>query len=484
MTMQFAARGVLLFTLALATMGAARNDGLTALLARMRAASGPVWRAHVVSTSYVTIRGEPVALSSDADGVDLLLRECSGALCTGTFFDGSQIFSVDMNGSRFLQERDPQTYLRGVRMMDSLEFLDPDFSAAGGAIADGGSRRYQGAEFRVLLVTAPDTTPMEALVDPQSGLLRFARDSGGANVFEYRDYHRISGGLMLPFYELRNGTTIQRYASRFDDSGAFGRPSGIGVRVDGRFAPVPLDTTFRTPVIPCSVGGIAVRCLVDSGNSGLAISSDLAKRLGAASVGAFTVTGIGAYVTDVVRAGHLRVGNAEFGDANYVVLRDIHDLGYDVVLGADFFAATTVTLDLRGISLGESEPPNPTARVPLSFAGFVPVVPVELGVFPTRLAIDTGDEGTINLSGDVLLQHPDLFRVTGTRTVVGVGGTAVEQTGKIERVRIGDLVVAEQDIAATPALRGIAPGHLGMGFLSSFGTFFDYANAALTLTSP
>jgi transketolase len=51
-------------------------------------------------------------------------------------------------------------------------------------------------------------------------------------------------------------------------------------------------------------------------------------------------------------------------------------------------------------------------------------------------------------------------------------------------MRIGDLVVTEQDIAATPALRGIAPGHLGMGFLGTFVTFFDYANAAMTLTAP
>ena len=125
--MQFAARGVLLFAVAFSTIGAARTDGLQAWLARMRTASGPVWRAHVASTSYLTISGEPVAIASDAQGTGLLLRECSGALCTGTYFDGSQIFSVDMNGSRFLQERDPQTYLRGVRMMDSLAFLDPGF---------------------------------------------------------------------------------------------------------------------------------------------------------------------------------------------------------------------------------------------------------------------------------------------------------------------------------------------------------------------
>ena len=482
--MQFAARGVLLFAVAFSTIGAARTDGLQAWLARMRTASGPVWRAHVASTSYLTISGEPVAIASDAQGAGLLLRECSGALCTGTYFDGSQIFSVDMNGSRFLQERDPQTYLRGVRMMDSLAFLDPGFSAAGGTIADGGYRRFEGRDLRVLLVTAPGATAMEALVDPASGLVRFARDSAGANVFEYRDYRRIPGGLTVPFYELRNGTTVERYAARSVDAAALPKPSGIGVRVQGRFEPVPLDAGFRTPVVPCRVGNVTVRCLVDSGNSGLAMSTELARRIGAPQVGAFTVTGIGAYVTGVVRAGGLAVGNAEFGPANYVVLRDIHDLGYDVVLGADFFAATTVTLDARGVSLGEVAPSNPAARVALSFAGFVPIAPVELGTLPTHLAVDTGDESAVNVSGDVLSAHPGLFRVTGTRKVVGVGGNAVEQTGTIDRMRIGDLVVTEQDIAATPALRGIAPGHLGMGFLGTFATFFDYPDAALTLSAP
>ena len=53
--MLFAARLLLLFAVALATVGAARGDDLAQFMDRMRAHSGPVWRTHLTSSSRITL---------------------------------------------------------------------------------------------------------------------------------------------------------------------------------------------------------------------------------------------------------------------------------------------------------------------------------------------------------------------------------------------------------------------------------------------
>ncbi len=281
---------------------------------------------------------------------------------------------------------------------------------------------------------------------------------------------------------LHDGRVFERYDDRAFVASAFHAPRGPLPVFSGAPAPIPTDPKAVTPIVDCELAGIPLRCLLDTGNSGLSVSSELASRLGAPVVGTYRVRGLGGYSTQVVRAGPLRVGNAVYGDAYYVVLSDLRRYGYDVVLGADLFASTAVEIDASRHVVRFGAPASGGAViVPLSFQNFVPIANVALGSVRAQLAVDTGDESNINLAHDFYTKHPGLFSITGSRLVSGIGGSSVEMTGEIPQVTIGDYRTGPQRIGTTQTLGGTAFGHLGAAFLDQFVVQFDYAAAQLRL---
>src|SRR5271165_2541217 len=98
MLRSFAARALLLCALGSTALGATANAGgdFQRLLARMRTAAGPVWAGHFVSVSRLEFGGVTTVVSSDGEGVAFSLRRCDGELCSGTYFDGKRLFTVDM----------------------------------------------------------------------------------------------------------------------------------------------------------------------------------------------------------------------------------------------------------------------------------------------------------------------------------------------------------------------------------------------------
>jgi Aspartyl protease len=481
--MGFAARIALLCALLPATLGAAGADDLGRFLDRMRAAAGgPVWSTHIVSIVRLTLRGTQTIVSSDAEGLRFRLMRCTGELCEGSYFDGLRLFGVNINETALPDSRHTEPYLRSLRRIASLGFLGPDFPAGGRRIEDGGVQTLAGERYHKLLLVDPEAIPMELFVDPATALLRYARDVNGDDTFEYRDYRQTAGGFMLPFNVALNGNVLEHYDDRTPVASAFYPPRGFVPAFAGAPERVATDPDHTTPIFACTIASIPARCLLDSGNSGLSISNELAARLNAPAVGAFQVSGLGGYSAPVVRGGSLQIGNATFPPAYYVVLNDIRTYGYDVVVGADVLAATNVELDsaAHALTLGASLP-NASMAVPLAFTNFIPVVDVALGSLDTQLAVDTGDESNINLGFEFYSAHPDLFPVTGRQLVAGVGGSSVELTGLIPQVTIGDYRTGPQAIGTTQTLHGTAHGHLGAAFLAHFTVFFDYAAGELHL---
>ncbi|MBV9718204.1 MAG: clan AA aspartic protease [Candidatus Eremiobacteraeota bacterium] len=481
--MAFAARCVLLCALALGTLGAAGNTSDVArLLDRMRAAAGPVWQARVVSVSRLTLEGRQNLVASDSAGLRITVRHCTGELCNGTYFDGLHLYSVNMNGTTLARSLEPEPFLRSLRLVASLDFLSPSFESHGGRIGAAGSGTFGGKLYRTIVVGDVNAVPLRLYVDPQSALVRLAREVGGAETFEYRAYHRV-GPVVLPFEVLHDGQLFERYDDRAAVSSAFAPPHGPIPSFKGGSETVPIDPKAVTPIVDCTLGGVALRCLVDTGNSGLSMSSELASRLAAPVVGSYQVRGLGGYTTQVVRAGPLRVGNATYAEAYYAVLTDLRRYGYDVVLGADALASSGVQIDWAAhtIRLG-----GPIARgqitVPLSFDNSVPVVTVGLGNVQAELAVDTGDESSVNLAYDFYVRHAGLFTVTQRRFVSGIGASSVELIGDIPQVRIGDYATGPQRIGTTQELQGTASGHIGAAFLQQFVMQIDYSSAELHLT--
>ncbi len=480
--MGFARRTGLLCALVLGTLGANRNDGdVSALLARMRAAAGPVWQAHLVSVSRLSFGNSQNLVSSDSAGLRITVRHCAGELCNGSYFDGAHLYSVNMNGTAVPESLEPEPFLRSLRLIASLQFLAPSFTARGGRIGDVSSATFAGRSYRTIVVGEVNAVPLRLYIDPQSALVRLAREIGGGETFEYRAYRRV-GPFTLPFEVLHDGQPFERYDDRAAVSSPFAPPRGPTPAFRGAPAAVPTDPRAVTPIIDCIVAGVAVRCLVDTGNSGLSMSSELASRLGAPVVGNYEVRGLGGYTTQVVRAGPLRVANATFPDAYYAVLTDLRRYGYDVVLGADALASTGLQIDAGShtIRLATSGA-HARIAVPVSFENFVPVIDVGLGSVHAALAVDTGDESNINLAYDFYAKHPGLFSIAQRRFVSGIGGSSVELIGEIPAVTLGDYRTGPQRIGTTQTLRGTGFGHLGAAFLQQFLVELDYAAAQLRL---
>jgi Aspartyl protease len=480
--MGFAARTGMLFALLLTELGVSRNQNdVVRLLERMSNASGPVWTAHFVSVSRLTFDGEPAVVVSESEGLRTALRHCTGELCDGTYFDGERLFTVNLNGTTLPESAAPQPYLRSLRLVASLAFLAPSFLTHGGRFGNAGSTTLNGHAYRTIVVGDADSIPMRVYVDPSTSLVRYAREFGGSDTFEFRDYRRV-GAFTLPFEVLHDGQLFERYDDRAAVSSAFHPPHGLLPTLHGAPSAIAIDSKAAEPIVDCTVGGIALRCLIDTGNSGLSMSAELASRLGAPVVGSYQVRGLGGYSTQVVRAGPLHVGNAVYSDAYYVVLNDLRRYGYDVVLGADLFGATDVVLDLAAhlVTLGEPLAQH-SIDIPISFQHSVPVVRVRLGSLDTDLAVDTGDESNINLAYDFYAKHPGLFTVTSRRFVSGIGGSSVELIGEIGDVTIGEYRAGPQRIGTTWTLHGTASGHLGAAFWQQFTVGLDYANGEMHL---
>jgi Aspartyl protease len=485
--MKFAARAALLCVLGVLPMGAAPTTSLSALLGHMRAINNGLYEAHIVSFSPRLLDGGATTLKSEVQGLRFMLSQCTGTVCLGTYFDGERLFAVNINGTALPRSPVPESLLRALRLVGTLRFISPDFIASGGTIYDGGYASFGGHRCRKIYVSDKIALPMIVYVDPQTWLVAGAQDVDGNATYAMRDYRKV-GRFELPFEIDRNALPLEVYTSRAVAGGSLPIPHGISGTVTGTPAEMALDSQSTTPLGNCTIAGVSARCLIDSGNSAMAMSLELAEQIGLQPHGMLHVAGLGNYATEVVRAGPLQMGNVRFGDLNYIVLSDIHRYGYDVVVGADVLASMTVTIDNdrhaivfgRSTTLGDDADAVGTI-VPLAFQNFVPVVNVTLGDNPTALAIDTGDQSNINLAYEYYQRHPDIFKATKTETVSGVGGDSVELIGEIASVRIGSLTAQHQQIGATKTLKGTANGHLGAGFLSQYRIVLDYAHERMHL---
>ena len=482
--MLFAGRLALLCVSAITLLGAGGSP-VSAVLARVRAASGPTYKYHIASMSRSTQEGVEAESLTDSLGVRFITKTCRSALCTGSYFDGSQLYTIDINDTVLPNQPGSEAFTRAARTVNSGAFLAPGFLRQGGSITDLGTAPMQGKVYRVLGVQAVDAIPLAVYIDPKTNLVAWVRDYNNQVTLEPRNYRKV-GPLELPFEIYQNGDLVQQYEQRSIVPGPLLVPRGIGVRFPAIPAPLPMTGTGLTPIIPCTIAQIATKCLIDTGNSGLSISIELTEQLNLVPFGAFEVRGLGRYATGVVRTGPLSLGGVSFAAANYIVLHDVHRFGFDVVLGADILAQATTTLDYRARNVTFSDPAAGVSMptFPLSFLNFVPVLTVRLSDVPSLLALDTGDESVVNLSYDFYQAHPSLFTPTETRGVSGVGASSEQVIGVIPQVSVGQFNVTNAPIGATKNFRATAEGHLGSGFLSHFRVVLDYAHARAGLAQP
>lgn len=469
--------------------GLSGAESLQFLVDRARAASGAPYRFHVVSVSHESHGGRSFEITTETEGDKFRTRRCSKSICSGSYFDGERSFDSNLNDTALPRSARVDAVAITLRAIVSYAFTAPDFQTSGGRIAEREPIARNGRTDRRIAIAAPRGAWLDALLDPATGLVVAVISTERDHVFELEDQRRVAGRITLPFRISLDGSDLERFDSREIASAPLETPPGLRPTLATDPQPVAMidgDRPSAQPVVPCSIGGQNVRCLLDTGNSGLAMSLELAERLDLEiRGGAFDVSGLGRYVTGVVGGPALTVGPATYGPALYIVLPDLRRSEYDVVLGADVFAHARIALHYgtRAVTFAaESQTPSAPA-LPLQFENFIPVLSVRLDDDDVTLAVDTGDESTINLDYDYYEEHPALFKPTGSIPVAGIGGVGAQLTGEIASARIGDFELGPVPIGATKGATATAHGHIGAGFLRNFDVTFDYARAGLELTA-
>jgi hypothetical protein len=469
-------------TLAALAPSPAQNAALTALLAKSRAASGAPYRYHIVSRSQETHDGRTFDVTTESEGLKFRAQSCAKTLCTGFYFDGERSYESNFNGTALPIASAVDGLQITLRAIATYAFTDPDFRKNGGTIVERDPILRGGTKYRRISVAPRLGALLDAVVDPATGLVAGVISDERKYAFEFGDQRKVDGKITLPYSISLNGFKFTQYSERSISQAPLEAPAGLTPDLSAGEAKVAMEeregNAGAPPVVGCTIGGQSAWCMLDTGDSGMSMSLELAEKLGIEPLaGSFDVHGVGQYVTGVVNGPELHVGTATYPAANYVVLHDLSQYGCDIILGADAFAHARITLDYgkKEVRIAPSGPAG--SGTPLAFQDFVPVVSVGLDGTDVPLQIDTGDDSAVDLAYDYYEHHQSLFKPSGTTVVNGIGGSSDGVAGTISDVRMAGFDVTHQRIAATKKIS--FNGHIGSGILDHFVVTIDYSGGTI-----
>lgn len=459
-----------------AAPAAADEASLQALLDRARTAGGAPFRYHIVSTSRESAAGRTYDVTTETEGLKYRARHCFQAACTGFYFDGERSYDANFNDTALPLSTQVDALQLTLRAIASYAFTAPDFRQNGGTLVEREPVLRGGHKFLRLSVAPRLGALLEAVIDPATGLVAGVISDERGLAFEFSDQRRVDGRVTLPFTISLNGAVIQRFDKRSIVDQRLAAPPGLVPQ----FASGPAAVTLQhaagglAPIVPCNVGAEHAQCLLDSGNSGLAMSAELAARLGLTPQNLGPEFGTSRVVSGLVKAPALQLGGATFPAAEYVVLRDVHRSGYDVVLGADVFAHARITVDYgkHTVTFASNAGPPPAGGVALTFENYVPVASVRAAGQTLALGIDTGSDAALEVGYDLFAQHRADFKPGG----IGAGPDA-----GFANVRLGAYDLMGQYVASSRAPEPVAQGRIGESLLDHFIATFDYADGRLGL---
>jgi hypothetical protein len=439
------------------------QSSLEALLAKSRTSSGSPYLYHIVSRSRETDGGRNYEIVTETQGLKYRARRCIKTICTGFYFDGDRSYNSNFNDTALPIANVVDGVQLTLRAIASYAFTAPGFRAAGGTIVEREPVARAGKTYRQLAIAPRFGAQLDAIVDPATGIVAGVASDAQRIAFEFREERTVGGKVLLPFAIALNGNVFERFEDRRISPDPLEAPPGLVPKLSAAL-PVAFAARDRSgvkSVVPCTIGGRDVSCLLDTGNSGMSMSPELAERLGIApQADAFEISGAGKSAAGILKAPPLTVGGATYPSANYVVLHDLHQAGYDVVLGADAFAHTKITLDYGARTATFAAPDVAEAPGDLAFENFIPVAPMELDGTALHLALDTGDDAAIGLSQTSSRAH----------------------SSELASVRLGNCEISGLQVSTTKRPAANADGYLGAGFFEHVSVTFDYAREAVTLS--
>jgi hypothetical protein len=420
-------------------------------LAALAAANGHAASVRLRATGTRVVEGRTVTTSLDVQGVQRLVRRCTAGVCGGTWFDGSREWTFALNDVALPEEVDASTLTqRTLAAIASYAFAEPAFRAAGGTVAPAGAGRWR--------VRAHDGIELIAVVDPATQAVARIDTAEGRTIAAYGRHTRVGGASFA----------LDR-AGPYDS----GPLDTAAVVTDPLGPPAGAPATFLgdavlglgndpVPIVACTVGGIAVRCLLDSGATPSAMTLSLSEKLKLEPHGELEIAGVSRFATGFVEAGPLALGSARFERVRFAVVPSTRAARFDVVIGSDLLARVRMILDRGGRTArivapaGGSDPPG---AVRLAFHNGSPMVQAMFGPQGARALLDTGDEAVLSIGYAAYRVGPQ-WTVLARGQAVGMAGSDDVITVEIPDVRVGPLALGA---TRTSVRRTQAIAHVGIG---------------------
>lgn len=252
-------------------------------------------------------------------------------------------------------------------------------------------------------------------------------------------------------------------------------PTGPGFSLSG-------DASLRltgdpVPVVPCTLAGRRMRCLLDSGTTPSLVTLQVAEQLGLEPRGAIEIVGFAPVTTGIVTAGPLTVGPARYERVSLAVVPRSEAVAFDVVVGADLLAKVELVLDrahrvARLLAPGTQAPSQP---IPLRFRSGVPVAPVQLGPAAGEALVDTGDSAILS-EGYAAYREGPQWPVVGHTVAQGLGGT-----DDVLEIELPNAAIGSLQLGPTRALvrRTQRETHVGIGLWNRCAISLDESNAQM-----
>jgi len=457
--MRFAMRPAALAAAAALVAAAPTPDPLAAIAS----ANGHAALVHFHATGKRVVEGRTVTTVLEQLGTKRLVRRCINGACGGTWFDGSREWTFGLNEIALPEEADDGTLIqRTLFAIVSYAFAEPGFGAAGGSVVPAGAGRWR--------VRARDGAELVAVIDPVSRAVQRVENTTGRPVAEYGRHMRAGGAAT---FALDRSGPLE--TGPLDEVvpvlGGLLPPAGIVPAFSGD-APLALGPE-PIPIVPCSVGGRAVRCLLDSGATPSAITLALAEALGLEPHGELEIAGLGRFATGFVEAGPLVLGPARFERARFAVVPQSSAARFDAVIGSDLLGRVRLVLD-RARGTARILPPATSAAaapnaVRLAFRSGSPIVQMMFGPEGARALLDTGDQAILSLGYAAYRVGPQ-WPVVGRGQAVGIGGVDDILTVEIPEVHVGSLALGttRATVRRTQVL-----AHVGIGLWDRFVVDLD-----------
>lgn len=432
-------------------------------LAAIAAANGHAASFHLRATGKRVVEGRTVTTVVDQLGTQRLVHRCLNGVCGGTWFDGSREWTFGLNEVTLPEDVDDATLIqRTLFAIVSYAFAEPAFRSGGGTVMREGANRWR--------VRAHDGLELVAVIDPASHAVQRVETAPGRIVGRYGRDARAANGAT---FALDRGGPLE--TGPLDEAavvpGPVAPPAGA-VATFAADAPVALGGE-PIPIVPCTLGGRALRCLLDTGATPSAMTLAVAETLGLEPHGELEIAGFGRFATGFVEAGPLALGAARFDRAKYAVIPQSSAARFDVVVGSDLLARVRLVLD-RGRGTARLLPPGSSdAKAPnavrVTFSSGSPIVQTTFGPQGARALLDTGDQAILSFGYAAYREGPQ-WPVVGHGQAVGIAGADDFLTVDIPAVQIGPLALGT---TRATVRRTQTRAHVGIGLWERYVVDLD-----------